>query len=55
MLCVACSGEDAAAVVQVLEDTGLPPLCVALARKVDEEQPLGKVLTEAVKVTFMPP
>lgn len=51
---VACSGEDAVALVQLLEDTGLPPLCVALAREKDAQRELGEVLADAVKVPWGP-
>lgn len=38
-----------AAAVEVLEESGLPPLCVALADEQDAQRPLGQVLAEAVR------
>lgn len=39
-----------AAAVEVLEESGLPPLCIAIADEQDAAQPLGRVLAEAVRV-----
>lgn len=40
-----------AATVEVLEESGLPPLCVAMADEEDARQPLGRVLAETVRVS----
>lgn len=34
-----------------MEESGLPPLCVAMADEQDAQQPLGRVLAETVRVS----
>ena len=46
-----CSVKAVAATVEVLEESGLPPLCVAMADAEDAQQPLGRVLAETVRVS----
>lgn len=39
-----------ATIVELLEESGLPPVCVAVASPDDARRPLGQVLAEAVQV-----
>ncbi len=39
-----------ATVVELLEESGLPPVCVSVASPEDALRPLGQVLAEAVQV-----
>ena len=39
-----------ATAVELLEESGLPPLCVAIAMEEDAARPLGHVLAQAVQV-----
>ena len=43
-----------ATVVELLEESGLPPVCVAVASPGDARRPLGQVLAEAVQVQKLP-
>lgn len=38
------------AIVDLLEEAGLPPLCIAVAEEVDADRLVGEVLAEAIKV-----
>jgi len=40
-----------AAVVELIEEQGLPPVCAALAVREDADQQLGRVLAQAVQVS----
>jgi len=40
-----------AAVVELIEEQGLPPVCAALAVQEDADQQLGRVLAQAVQVS----
>lgn len=42
-----------AALVELLEESGLPPVCAALAVEEDAEKQLGRVLAEAVQVCYL--
>jgi hypothetical protein len=42
-----------AALVELLEESGLPPLCAALAAEEDADRQLGAVLAEAVQVRHL--
>jgi hypothetical protein len=54
-------GDDAyrlvaqAALIELLEEAGLPPICAALAVQEDADKQLGKVLAEAVQVLLKIP
>ena len=45
------SGGTVLTVVELLEEAGLPPLCIAMAEEEDADRVVGEVLAEAVKVT----
>ena len=45
-----CSGGTVLAIVDLLEEAGLPPLCIAVAEEVDGDRVVGEVLAEAIKV-----
>ena len=46
----ACRLAAQAALVELLEEAGLPPVCAALAVEDDADKQLGTVLAEAVQV-----
>ncbi len=46
----ACSLEAVATIVELMEESGMPPLCAALAASCDVARPLGSILAEAVQV-----
>ena len=39
-------------VVELLEEAGLPPLCIAMAEETDADRVVGEVLAEAIKVNL---
>ena len=39
-------------IVELLEEAGLPPLCIAMAEETDAHRVVGEVLAEAIKVTL---
>lgn len=43
-----------AALVELVEEQGLPPVCAALALEEDADVPLGRVLAQAVQVRALP-
>ena len=43
-----------AALVELVEEQGLPPVCAALAVEEDGDVPLGRVLAQAVQVRAFP-
>ena len=43
-----------AALVELVEEQGLPPVCAALAVEEDADVPLGRVLAQAVQVRALP-
>lgn len=45
-----CSGAAVLTVVELVEEAGLPPLCIAMAEETDADRVVGEVLAEAVKV-----
>ena len=38
-------------VVELLEEAGLPPLCIAVAEETDAQRVMGEMFAEAIKVT----
>jgi hypothetical protein len=48
---ICCRVKAAATVVELLEESGLPPVCVSIAVEEDQRALLGSVLAEAVKVS----
>jgi len=50
-LCDGCSLKAVATAVELLEESGLPPLCAAIAMEEDARRPLGQLLAEAAKVS----
>lgn len=42
-----------ATAVELLEESGLPPLCVAIAMEEDASKTLGAVLAQAVQVSYV--
>ena len=46
----ACRLAAQAALVELVEEQGLPPVCAALAVEEDADVPLGRVLAQAVQV-----
>ena len=51
---VLASAAAVATIVELLEESGLPPVCVAVASSEDARRPLGQVLAEAVQVLLIP-
>ena len=51
--CYLCSGGAVLTVVELLEEAGLPPLCIAMAEEEDADRVVGEVLAEAVKVNTL--
>ena len=49
-----CSPAAQSAVVELLEESGLPPICVAIADPSNADGVLGEVLVAAVKVSACP-
>lgn len=47
---IACRLTAQAALVELVEESGLPPVCAALAVAEDADKQLGVVLAEAVQV-----
>ena len=52
--CVTCSPAAQSSVIELLEESGLPPICVAIADASNADVTLGKVLVAAVKVRCSP-
>ena len=50
--CCIRSGGTVLTIVELLEEAGLPPLCIAMAEEDDADRVVGEVLAEAVKVTM---
>ena len=50
--CYVCSGGTVLTIVELLEESGLPPLCIAMAEEEDADRVVGEVLAEAVKVNM---
>lgn len=48
-----CRMTAVATAVELLEESGLPPLCVAIAMEEDASKTLGAVLAQAVQVSFL--
>lgn len=53
-VCVICSPAAQSSVIELLEESGLPPICVAIADASNADVTLGKVLVAAVKVRTPP-
>ena len=53
-VCVICSPAAQSTVIELLEESGLPPICVAMADASNADVTLGKVLVTAVKVCSRP-
>ena len=47
-----CSGGAVLTVVELLEEAGLPQLCIAVAEESDTGRVLGDMFAEAVKVSI---
>lgn len=50
--CFVRSGGTVLTIVELLEEAGLPPLCIAMAEEEDAHRVVGEVLAEAVKVNM---
>lgn len=48
-----CSLEAVATVIELMEESGMPPLCAAVALERDAGRPLGAVLSEAIRVRLV--
>lgn len=46
-----CSGGAVLTVVELLEEAGLPQLCIAVAEEADAQRVLGEMFAEAIKVS----